>query len=124
MEVGMDLLVVEDDVSVRELIVTTLEGAGYAVSVAEDGIEGLSHLNQKRPAAILLDVNMPRMDGFTMLQRLQADAELKELPVLMLTARSAPEDIRKAIHLGARDYIGKPFEPRQLLRRIDRIINA
>lgn len=120
----MDLLVIEDDESVRELIVATLTGAGYGVTTAEDGLDGLSKLDRMAPAAVLLDVNMPRMDGFSVLERLQGDERFRELPVLMLTARSSPEDIRRAIHLGARDYIGKPFEPRQLLRRVDRMVNT
>lgn len=118
----MEILVVEDDEAIRELIVYTLGNAGYESSAASDGIEGLDQLKRRRPSAVLLDVNMPRMDGFAMLEHMKADESMRDLPVLMLTAQSSPEDIRRGIRLGASDYIGKPFEPRQLLRRIQRML--
>jgi putative two-component system response regulator len=87
-------------------------------------VEALDLLKTHSPLAILLDVNMPQMDGFTLLARLKADPGTRDIPVLMLTAQSAPADIQRAIQLGARDYIGKPFETRQLLRRVDRMLHA
>jgi DNA-binding response OmpR family regulator len=118
----MEILVVEDDESIRNLIVSQLEDAGFAVSIAGDGVEGLAAIRGRRPDAVLLDINMPRMDGFTLLEHLKKDPETSDLPVLMLSAQSSPEDIRRAVQLGADDYIGKPFESRQLLRRVDRMI--
>jgi two-component system phosphate regulon response regulator PhoB len=118
----VDILVVEDDESILELIVNTLASAGHSSTTACDGIDGLERLSGRLPDAVLLDVSMPRMDGFTMLERLKADERTRHLPVLMLTAQSAPEDIRRGVRLGAVDYIGKPFEPRQLLRRVDRLL--
>lgn len=118
----MEILVVEDDESIRNLIVSQLQDAGFQVSTAADGLEGLEAIRDRRPDAVLLDINMPRMDGFTMLERLKSDPETSDLPVLMLSAQSSPEDIRRAVQLGASDYIGKPFESRQLLRRVDRMI--
>jgi DNA-binding response OmpR family regulator len=118
----MEILVVEDDESIRNLIVSQLQDAGFEVSTAADGLEGLAAIRDRRPDAVLLDINMPRMDGFTVLERLKNDPETSDLPVLMLSAQSSPEDIRRAVQLGANDYIGKPFESRQLLRRVDRMI--
>jgi two-component system chemotaxis response regulator CheY len=118
----MEILVVEDDESIRNLIVSQLQDAGFEVSTAADGLEGLEAIRDRRPDAVLLDINMPRMDGFTVLERLKSDPETSDLPVLMLSAQSSPEDIRRAVQLGANDYIGKPFESRQLLRRVDRMI--
>ena len=118
----MEILVVEDDESIRNLIVSQLEDAGFAVATAADGLEGLAAIRERRPDAVLLDINMPRMDGFTMLERMKSNPETSNLPVLMLSAQSSPEDIRRAVQLGADDYIGKPFESRQLLRRVDRMI--
>jgi len=120
----MTLLVVEDDEAVRELIVTTLTGAGYAVTTAKDGVDALDMLRTSTPEGILLDINMPRMDGFSLLQHLQRNAETRDLPVLMLTAQTDPEDIRRGVLLGARDFIGKPFQPRQLLRRVGKMLGA
>lgn len=118
----MEILVVEDDESIRNLIVSQLQDAGFEVVTAADGLEGLAALRDRRPDAVLLDINMPRMDGFTMLERMKSDPATSNLPVLMLSAQSSPEDIRRAVQLGADDYIGKPFESRQLLRRVDRMI--
>ena len=123
-ELKMTLLVVEDDEAVRELIVTTLTGAGYAVTTAKDGVDALDMLRTSTPEGILLDINMPRMDGFSLLQHLQRNAETRDLPVLMLTAQTDPEDIRRGVLLGARDFIGKPFQPRQLLRRVGKMLGA
>ena len=117
----MKLLVVEDEEAIRDLIVQTLQGAGHEVETAVDGLDALQALSQATPDAILLDVNMPRMNGLEVLGRLSQDPATREIPVVMLTALSSSDDIRKAIQLGARDYIGKPFQVRQLLRRIDRL---
>ncbi|ALL14120.1 response regulator [Caulobacter henricii] len=118
----MEILVVEDDESIRNLIVSQLQDAGFEVVTAADGLEGLAAIRERRPDAVLLDINMPSMDGFTMLERMKNDPATSNLPVLMLSAQSSPEDIRRAVQLGADDYIGKPFESRQLLRRVDRMI--
>lgn len=119
-----DILIVEDDKIIRELIEQTLGDAGHRCRMAVDGFDGLAKIREQSPDAVLLDVNMPRMDGFTMLERLRQDVGTEQLPVLMLTAQSAPDQIRKGVRLGASDYIGKPFEPRQLLRRVDRLLRA
>ena len=120
----MELMVVEDDAAIRNLIVHVLQGADYAVTTARDGLEALDALDRKRPDAILLDVNMPRMDGFSFLEALRSRPAASSVPVLMLTAQSSAADIRRAMQLGARDYIGKPFEARQLLRRVQRLLAA
>lgn len=116
------ILVVEDDDAIRELIVHSLEGAGYATICAVDGLAALDILRGQPVDGMLLDVNMPRMDGFSLLERMRGLDDLRAVPVLMLTAQSAPDDIRRAIKLGAIDYIGKPFEQRQLLRRVARML--
>jgi len=118
----MHILIVEDEEAIRELISLTLQGGGYTVSTACDGLEALEKLKARAPDALLLDINMPRMDGLTLLGQLKGDPLWNSLPVLMLTAQSSPADIRQAMKLGADDYIGKPFEPRQLLRRIERLL--
>ncbi len=117
----MHILVVEDDATVRELIVSVLQRESHSVTEATDGLQALAVLANQKPDAIILDINMPNMDGLTLLSRLKSDFPGEEFSVLMLTAQSAPEDIKRAVQLGAKDYIGKPFEPRQLLRRLDRI---
>lgn len=117
-----DVVVVEDDPSIRDLISMRLGLAGYFVHGACDGVEGVAMIEAVRPRAILLDINMPRLDGFGVLTRLRADPALRAIPVLMLTARNAGEDVQRAIALGARDYLTKPFDQRVLLQRVDRLM--
>ena len=118
----MTLLVIEDEPSVRDLIALTLRGEGFAVHTAADGRAALTMIAEAPPRAILLDVNMPQMDGFSFLEAMRNDPARRDIPVLMLTARGEPSDVRRALALGARDYIGKPFEPKQLLRRVRRLL--
>ena len=120
---NMRVLVAEDDEPVIELICAILQGAGHGVMTARDGLEALDLLNSNLPDVILLDVNMPRMSGFDVLERLKSHPTWNEVPVIMLTAQSSSEDIRKAMKLGASDYIGKPFEPLQLLRRLNKVMD-
>jgi len=120
----MNLLVVEDDPSIRDLIALTLQAEGFQVRTATDGRAALAAIDEAPPNAILLDVNMPRMDGFAFLEAVRSHPTGSAIPVLMLTARGEAGDVRRALSLGARDYVGKPFEPRQLLRRVRRLLAA
>jgi two-component system OmpR family response regulator len=114
------ILVTEDDVGIRELIRTRLTLAGYDVHTARNGSEALSRISTLRPAAMILDINMPEMDGFQVLTHLKSQG--KRLPILVLTARHAAEDVRHAVGLGAKDYLTKPFTEVQLLARVSRLL--
>ena len=116
------VLVVEDDPMIRELILTRLDLGGYQTFSAVDGFLGLSALRDVRPAALLLDINMPRLDGFGVLRAMQADRAISHIPTMVLTARNNPEDVRTAIGLGARDFLSKPFKDEQLLARVARLM--
>jgi DNA-binding response OmpR family regulator len=116
------ILVVEDEPMVLELIVTRLELGGYQCFSARDGYEGLERLRDVRPAGVVLDINMPRMDGFGVLERMRGDKGVGQVPTMVLTARNQPEDVARAIGLGARDYLAKPFRDQQLLSRVARLI--
>jgi two-component system OmpR family response regulator len=115
------LLVVDDDELVLELITTRLELAGYDTYAARDGIQALQRAHQVRPQAMVLDLNMPRADGFEVLEAMARSPRTSEIPILVLTVRNRPEDVRTAIRLGAKDYLTKPFEDQQLLRRVARL---
>jgi two-component system OmpR family response regulator len=115
------LLVVDDDELVLELITTRLELAGYDTYAARDGIQALQRAHQVRPQAMVLDLNMPRADGFEVLEAMARSPRTSQIPVLVLTVRNRPEDVRTAIRLGAKDYLTKPFEDQQLLRRVARL---
>lgn len=118
---GPRVLVVEDDPALRELVVTRLTIAGYDVHEARDGEHALQRIADLRPAALVLDINMPKMDGFAVLETLKARGPNK-LRIMVLTARNQPDDVRRAIALGAHDYLAKPFKDLQLLMRVARLV--
>ena len=125
------ILVIDDDPAISELVAVNLEMAGYDVSQAEDGIKGQALALQLQPDLIMLDLMLPRVDGFTVCQRLRRDERTAEIPVLMLTALSQTQNKVEGFNAGADDYLTKPFEVeemlariRALLRRTDRIPQA
>ncbi len=125
------ILVIDDDAAIAELVAVNLEMAGYEVTQAEDGIKGQALAIQLLPDLIMLDLMLPRVDGFTVCQRLRRDERTADIPVLMLTALSQTQDKVEGFNSGADDYLTKPFEleemlarVRALLRRTDRIPQA
>lgn len=115
------VLVVDDEPLVLELLETTLSLAGYEVITASDGVQALEQIHRAPPDAVVLDINMPRLDGFGVLAAL-SKGECRSTPrVLVLTARHASEDLAKAISMGAADYLSKPFKDSVLLARVARL---
>ncbi len=112
----MKVLAVDDDLELLRLIAFTLRQSGYLVLEAQDGLQALAIADKERPDLVLLDVNLPRIDGFEVLERLRSAGST--VPVLMLTVRSSEEDQVKGLDLGADDYLTKPFSPRTLLARV------
>jgi DNA-binding response OmpR family regulator len=117
------LLVVDDDTSIRELVSTRLTLAGYVVLTAKDGAEALTRLTERRYDGMVLDLNMPQMDGFAVLECL-ADLPHPAPPTLVLTASHNAADVQRSVKLGARDYLSKPFDDRQLLMRVNRLFRT
>jgi DNA-binding response OmpR family regulator len=116
------ILVVDDDSGVRDLVRTYLNGANYDVHMARDGSEVRGRVAEMNPDAIILDINMPNMDGFAVLEALKPIFAVKRLPVLVLTARHSHDDVKRAISLGAMDFLAKPFRKDQLLARVGRLL--
>lgn len=116
------VMVVEDDPMVLELITTRLELAGFQTFYARNGQEGLRRVAEVRPEGLVLDINMPVMDGFEVLRQLKADETAYRPRTLVLTARNRPEDVKAALALGARDFIAKPFDDEQLIARVGRLV--
>ena len=112
------VLVAEDSLVVRALLRRQLEEYGHRVVEAGDGEEALALCRQHEPDVILLDVEMPKLDGHGVLAALRASPELADTPVVFLTARATTEDIVEGLRLGAHDYLRKPFEPAELLARV------
>ena len=114
--------VAEDDPAILELVTVRLQLAGYEVAYARDGLEALAIMPGFRPHAMVLDINMPRLDGFGVLAAMRERPALAGLPVLVLTARNAAPDVQRARALGAADYLSKPFDDAQLLVRVRRLL--
>ena len=113
------VLVVDDDPNIRELVRVFLRDAGFAVHEAADGLEALALLETTRPDLAILDVMMPRMDGWELCRELRAYGDL---PVLMLTAKGETAQKIKGFALGADDYLVKPFEPLELVARVQALL--
>jgi len=112
------ILLVEDEPVNIQAVSGILKGQGYQVSVATSGAKALEVLTRVRPDLILLDVMMPGMDGFETCQRIKATPELREIPIIFLTAKTDTEDIVKGFEVGAVDYVAKPFSGHELLARV------
>jgi len=110
------ILVVDDDLELLRLIAFALRQSGYMVLEAQDGPQALAVFERERPDLVVLDVNLPRLNGFEVLKKIRAVSE--GLPVMMLTVRTGEEDQVRGLDLGADDYLGKPFSPRTLLARV------
>jgi DNA-binding response OmpR family regulator len=117
------VLICEDDEALVELLQTRFELAGYRTFVARSGGVVVDSAINNKPHAIVLDIGLPVIDGFKVLERLKADARVKNIPVMMLTARHARDDVQKTIQMGAKDYLTKPFDDKILLARVARLIS-
>jgi two-component system phosphate regulon response regulator PhoB len=116
------LLIVDDERDMRELVGMNLRRAGFSTLEAADGVAALRMARENRPAAMLLDVMMPGRDGLHVLQDLRADESLKDIPVIMLTAKGMTEDRIIGFEKGADDYIPKPFSPKELVLRVQAVL--
>lgn len=106
---------VDDDPTLREMLTAELTAAGHTVEVAVDGAAGLERLRESRPDALLLDVMMPELSGWDVLSELRADPALRGLPVVLLSARDLPDDVRHGYERGASLVLSKPYDAGQLL---------
>lgn len=118
------ILVVDDDAEIRDLAGLVLRDGGYEVRTAASGREALLEAAAHRPDLILLDVNMPEMDGWEALRLLKAHESLRDLPVVMFTIKMEFRDKVHALQDGACDYITKPFDRDELLGRVERVLRT
>jgi two-component system OmpR family response regulator len=114
----LKILIADDDAGVRDLVCIRLRIAGYDPHMAKNGREAVERAVSLRPAAMILDLNMPELDGFGVLSEMQDKAPEIQVPTLVLTARQSSDDVRMAVALGARGYLTKPFTEAQLLARV------
>jgi two-component system OmpR family response regulator len=113
------ILVVDDEVAIRELISEVLSIAGYEVTTSGDGLDALNLIRKTKFKAILLDVNLPKLDGFAILEKVRESAPTQ--PIIMLSARTDKEDVTHGLRLGADDYVRKPFSVEELILRVENL---
>lgn len=116
------ILLIDDEEDFHSIIRQILTPLGYKLLSALDGASGLRVLRLERPELVILDVNMPFKDGYTVCREIRSDPELADLPVLMLTIRSCDEEIMRGLDCGADDYLTKPFEREVLASRVGNLL--
>jgi two-component system alkaline phosphatase synthesis response regulator PhoP len=109
---------VDDEIYIVHILEFTLTMEGYEVLTAVDGEEAIRKVEQERPDLVVLDIMMPKMDGYEVCRRLRQDEEFRTLPVILLSAKGRPIDRETGLEVGADDYMVKPFSPRRLLEKI------
>ena len=118
------ILVVDDNETNRDILITRLEKHGYQLLQAADGEEALASVAQHNPDLILLDVEMPKLDGYEATRRIKADPDLKAIPIIVVTSYALSGDEAKARAAGCDAYVTKPYSPRQLLAKIREFLPA
>jgi len=116
------VLVVDDDPVILKLLQVNFEMEGYLVTTAADGVKGLQAAREERPDVIISDVMMPHMNGLELVAALGADAMTGAIPIILLSARAQETDVDDGLHAGADDYVTKPFDPLELIDRVQQLL--
>jgi chemosensory pili system protein ChpA (sensor histidine kinase/response regulator) len=118
------VMIVDDSVTVRKVTSRIIERQGWEVMLAKDGIDAVRQLQDHVPELMLLDIEMPKMDGFEVLRTVRRDEQLKDLPIIMITSRAGEKHKQEAMELGVNEYLGKPFQEEILLSTIEEVLTA
>lgn len=118
------VMVVDDSVTVRKVTSRLLERNGMNVLTAKDGVDAIAQLQEHKPDIMLLDIEMPRMDGFEVATLVRHDEQLKDLPIIMITSRTGEKHRDRALAIGVNQYLGKPYQESELLESITRLVKA
>ena len=116
------VLVVEDDPTILQLLEVNFEMEGFIVVRAEDGEQGLAAARETHPDVVVSDVMMPKMSGLELVKALKASADTRSIPVILLSAKAQGADVRMGLEAGADDYVTKPFEPLDLIDRVNAVL--
>jgi chemosensory pili system protein ChpA (sensor histidine kinase/response regulator) len=116
------VMVVDDSLTVRKITSRLLARSGFQVVTAKDGVDAMEQLADALPDVMLLDVEMPRMDGFELTKRMRQDSRTRNLPIIMITSRTADKHRQYAMELGVNAYLGKPYHEEELLQNIARFV--
>ncbi|MGB5538937.1 MAG: Hpt domain-containing protein, partial [Gammaproteobacteria bacterium] len=118
------VMVVDDSITVRKVTTRLLERSGYRVMTAKDGVDAMGQLQEVVPDMMLLDIEMPRMDGFELATHMRNDERLKHVPIIMITSRTGDKHRERAFEIGVNEYLGKPYQESELLTSINNIIGV
>ena len=118
------ILVVDDDPVILKLLEVNFEMEGFTVLVAHDGEEGIEVARRDRPEVIVSDIMMPKRSGLELVSELKGDPDTSDIPIILLSAKAQNADVRVGLDSGADDYVTKPFEPLDLVDRVNRLLEA
>lgn len=116
------ILLIEDEINLAELVKYRLEENNYIVETAEDGYSALAKVRTFQPDLIILDLMLPKIDGYTICRLIKCNDQFRHIPIIMFTARTNPDDEKRGLECGADAYVSKPFEPKILLDRIQGLL--
>lgn len=116
------ILVIEDDPSVRTLLEKSLSAKGYRIISVDDGLAGLTALEDSRPDLMIVDIMMPRLDGMTFVKAIKGNDHTRNIPIIFLTAKNDPKTMIEGINIGARFYVTKPFQMDELLAKVEKAL--
>lgn len=122
MTVSVDIVVAEDEENIGFIVKSQLQHSGFTVAWEKDGEKALEAIQKGMPRVVVLDLMMPIMSGFDILKALKKNPETMDIPVIILSARTQMEDIKRAKLLGANDYLIKPFLPTELVNRVQQLL--
>jgi DNA-binding response OmpR family regulator len=122
--VAKKILVVDDDKVIQQLLIVNLELEGYEVVTASDGAAAIERVSSEKPDLVILDIMMPKFDGWEVCRRIKANPKTAEVPVIFVSARAQELDVRRGYELGVGAYVTKPFDPVELLDIIKRVLKG
>ncbi len=117
-------MVVDDSITMRKVTGRVLERNEFEVATAKDGIDAIEKLNERVPDLMLLDIEMPRMDGYELAIHMKADSRLRDVPIIMITSRTGDKHRQRAFDIGVDRYIGKPYQENDLIIQINDILKV
>ena len=121
-ESSKTILVVDDEPMILKVVESRLKANGFRVITAEDGVDGLNKARSEKPDLIILDIMLPKMDGYRVCRLLKSDDRYKHIPIIMFSARVQTEDKEMGLESGADDYLTKPFDPQKFLEKIRELL--
>jgi chemosensory pili system protein ChpA (sensor histidine kinase/response regulator) len=119
---AVTVMVVDDSITIRKVTTRLLERNNFRVITAKDGVDAVSQLQEHLPDLMLLDIEMPRMDGFELATHMRNTAQLKGIPIIMITSRTGDKHRQRALGIGVNRYLGKPYQESELLENITAVL--